>query len=284
VDPLVTPDWLAARLGDPHTVVADVRWYLQGKRGIDEYRAGHLPGAHFLDVDGDLSSSPSPARPGRHPLPTPDAFAAVLSRIGAREDSIVVAYDDVGGAQAARLWWLLRYFGHDIGRVLDGGIQGWLQSGGALETAAPTPNRAPALALTPHPEMVVDKARVRALSEHGEGLLLDARSAERYEGKVEPVDARPGHIPGAKSAPFVANLTRPAGPFRPTGELARHYAALGAGAKTPIVAYCGSGVTACHDLLALAMAGRADALLYEGSWGEWAGDATLPASRGPGAS
>ena len=282
VGPLVTPDWLAARLGDPRTVVVDVRWYLQGQRGVDEYRAGHLPGAHFLDVDGDLSSSPSPARPGRHPLPSLDAFAAALSRIGVREDSIVVAYDDVGGAQAARLWWLLRYFGHDVGRVLDGGIQAWRESGGALETAAPMIAAAAPLALAPHPEMIVDKARVRALSEHGEGLLLDARAAERYEGKVEPVDARPGHIPGAKSAPFAANLTRPSGTFRPPDELARHYGALGADAKTPIVAYCGSGVTACHDLLALSVAGHGDALLYEGSWSEWAGDATLPAARGPG--
>jgi thiosulfate/3-mercaptopyruvate sulfurtransferase len=283
VGPLVTPDWLAARLGDPRTVVADVRWYLQGKRGIDAYRAGHLPGAHFVDVDGDLSSSPSPARPGRHPLPSPGAFAAVLSRIGVRDDSVVVAYDDVGGAQAARLWWLLRYFGRDVGRVLDGGIQAWVQRGGALDTAMPIPSPAPALALTPHPEMVVDKARVRALSAHGEGVLLDARAAERYEGKVEPVDARPGHIPGAKSAPFVANLTRPGGPFLSADELARHYAALGADAKTPIVAYCGSGVTACHDLLALHVAGKAHALLYEGSWSDWASDATLPATRGPGA-
>jgi thiosulfate/3-mercaptopyruvate sulfurtransferase len=283
VQPLVTPDWLDARLGDPRTVVADVRWYLQGKRGIDEYRAGHLPGAHFVDVDGDLSSPPGAGRPGRHPLPSPNAFSAVLARLGVRADSIVIAYDDAGGAQAARLWWLLRYFGHDIGRVLDGGIQGWLQSGGALETATPRPVESAPLALVAHPGMVVDKARMRALSERGEGLLLDARAAERYEGKVEPIDARPGHIPGAKSAPFASNLARPSGPFRSPGDLARYYAALGAGAKTPIVAYCGSGVTACHDLLALALAGHEGALLYEGSWGDWAGDSTLPAARGPGA-
>jgi thiosulfate/3-mercaptopyruvate sulfurtransferase len=164
--------------------------------------------------------------------------------------------------------------------VLDGGIQAWRESGGALDTAAPMTAATPPLALAPHPEMVVDKALVHALSERGEGLLLDARAAERYEGKVEPVDARPGHIPGAKSAPFTANLTRPSGPFRPPADLARHYAALGADAKTPIVAYCGSGVTACHDLLALSIAGHAHALLYEGSWSDWAGDATLPAARG----
>jgi thiosulfate/3-mercaptopyruvate sulfurtransferase len=204
----------------------------------------------------------------------------MLAKVGVRPDSVVVAYDDVGGAQAARLWWLLRYFGHDIGRVLDGGIQAWVESGRPLETTTPTAVTAAPLELVAHPEMVVDKARVRGMVERGEGVLLDARAPERYEGKVEPVDARPGHIPGAKSAPFVANLTRPGGPFQPRAELTRHYVELEAGAKTPVVAYCGSGVTACHDLLALAMAGFDGALLYEGSWGDWARDSALPAALG----
>lgn len=278
--PLVTADWLAAQIDDPRTVVADVRWYLQGKRGIDEYRAGHLPKAHFLDVDRDLSSLPGSGRPGRHPLPTAEPFRDVLARIGVRPDSVVVAYDDAGGAQAARLWWLLKYFGHDIGHVLDGGMQAWVASGRPLETSIPDAAPAPPLDLVAHPDMFVGKTRVRSLVERNEGLLLDARAPERFEGKVEPVDARPGHIPGAKSAPFVANLTRPGGPFRPRDELERHYAALGVGTREPIVAYCGSGVTACHDLLALAVAGFDGALLYEGSWGEWAGDPALPAALG----
>jgi thiosulfate/3-mercaptopyruvate sulfurtransferase len=280
--PLVAPDWLAARMDDGRTVVVDVRWYLQGKRGIDEYRAGHLPGAHFLDIERDLSSEPGPGRPGRHPLPSPETFAAALARIGVRDDSIVVAYDDSSGATAARLWWLLRYFGHDIGRVLDGGIQAWVASGRAVETTMPAVREASPLRLTARPEMVVNKARVREMSERGEGLLLDARAAERYEGKVEPIDARPGHIPGAKSAPFAANLQAPGGPWLGPGELARRYGALGIGEKAPIVAYCGSGVTACHDLLALAMMGHEDALLYEGSWSEWASDPALPAAVGKG--
>jgi thiosulfate/3-mercaptopyruvate sulfurtransferase len=283
VGPLVTVDWVAARIGDPLTVVADVRWYLQGKRGIDEYRAGHLPGAHFLDVDSDLSSPPGPGRPGRHPLPSAEHFRDVLGRIGVRKETVVIAYDDVGGAQAARLWWLLKYFGHDGGRVLEGGIQAWVEQGRTLETATPPPVDAPSLDLVAHPDMVVDKARVRSLVERGEGILLDARASERFEGKVEPIDARPGHIPGAKSAPFVANLTRPGGSFRPRDELERHYAALGAGSASPVIAYCGSGVTACHDLLALAVAGFEGALLYEGSWGEWSGDPALPAALGKGA-
>ena len=278
--PLVTPDWLAERTGDGRTVVVDVRWYLQGKRGVDEYRAGHLPGAHFLDLDRDLASAPGPGRPGRHPLPSAEAFAQSLARIGVREDSVVVAYDDVGGSMAARLWWLLRYFGHDIGRVLDGGIQAWVESGRALETTTPAARESAPMHLAARPEMVVDKARVRGISERGQGLLLDARAAERYEGKIEPIDARQGHIPGAKSAPFGANLTGPAGRFLPHDELARRYAALGVGTQAPLVAYCGSGVTACHTLLALAVAGHEDALLYEGSWSEWAGDATLPAAVG----
>jgi thiosulfate/3-mercaptopyruvate sulfurtransferase len=267
-------------MGDPRTVVADVRWYLQGKRGSDEYRAGHLPGAHFLDVDHDLSSLPGPGRPGRHPLPSAEHFREVLAKMGVRPDSVVVAYDDAGGAQAARLWWLLKYFGHDIGHVLEGGIQAWAESGRPLETTTPPAVKASPLELVARPEMVVDKARVRAMVDRREGVLLDARASERFEGKVEPVDARPGHIPGAKSAPFVANLVRAAGPFRAKEDLARHYAALGASAKTPVVAYCGSGVTACHDLLALAIAGYDDALLYEGSWGEWAGDPALPSALG----
>jgi len=278
--PLVTPDWLAERLEDGHTVVVDVRWYLQGKRGIDEYRKGHLPGAHFLDVDRDLSSAPGPGRPGRHPLPSAETFARALARIGVREDSVVVAYDDMGGAQAARLWWLLRYFGNGIGHVLDGGIQAWVASGRALDTTTPEVSPAAPLHLVTRPELVIDKSRVREMTERGEGLLLDARAAERYEGKVEPIDARPGHIPGAKSAPFAANLTGPGGRFLSRDELARRYAALGVDAKKPVVAYCGSGVTACHDLLALAIAGHEHALLYEGSWSDWAGDATLPAAVG----
>jgi thiosulfate/3-mercaptopyruvate sulfurtransferase len=278
--PLVSPDWLERKIGDPHVVIADARWYLKDKRGIDAYASGHIPSAIFVDVDRDLSSPPGPGRPGRHPLPSADHFASVLARLGVGPGDTVVAYDDSGGSTAARLWWLLRYFGHDVGKVLDGGIQGWVAGGRALETATPAPAAAPRMTLVPRVEMVVGKARVREWSDRGEGVLLDARASERYEGKVEPVDARPGHIPGAKSAPFSSNLVAPGGAFRPKAELEQHYAALGATRANPIVAYCGSGVTACHDLLALSIAGRDDALLYEGSWSEWAADAALAAALG----
>jgi thiosulfate/3-mercaptopyruvate sulfurtransferase len=278
--PLVTPAWLAERLGDPRVIVVDTRWYLKDKRGIDAYQAGHLPSAVFADIDGELSARPGPGRPGRHPLPDADAFAGLLARIGVNPDSTVVAYDDTGGSTAARLWWLLRYFGHDIGKVLDGGIQAWIAEGRPLETLTPTRSAAPPLSLVVHPEMVVDKERMKSWAYRGEGILLDARASERFEGKLEPVDARPGHIPGAKSAPFTNNLRAPGGAFLSAPELASQYASLGVGARKPVVAYCGSSVTACHDLLALFLAGHSGALLYEGSWSEWAADLALDAALG----
>lgn len=281
--PLVTAAWLAEHASDASVVIVDVRWYLQGKRGIDAFTAGHVPRARFLDIDRDLSSAAGPGRPGRHPLPSADAFADVLARLGVRAESHVVAYDDAGGAQAARVWWLLRYFGHDIGSVLDGGIQAWTRAGFALESGeAPPSSHAPRLVLSPRGDMVVGKAEVAELSRGARGLLLDARAPERFEGKVEPIDARAGHIPGATNAPFVQNLVEPGGVFRSRQELATHYDALGATNAKPLVAYCGSGVTACHDLLALSIAGRDDALLYEGSWSEWAGDPARPAATGKG--
>jgi thiosulfate/3-mercaptopyruvate sulfurtransferase len=280
--PLVTPAWLAEHLDDPAVVVVDTRWYLKNRRGIDEYRAGHIPTAVFADIDGELSAIPGPGRPGRHPLPDADSFASVLARMGVTPDSTVVAYDDSGGSTAARVWWLLRYFGYDIGKVLEGGIQAWIGEGRPIETTIRARAPAPRMKLVSHPEMVVDKERVKRLVERREGVLLDARASERYEGTVEPVDARPGHIPGAKSAPFADNLQAPAGAFRSASELATHYAALGVGAKQPVISYCGSSVTACHDLLALSLAGHDDALLYEGSWSEWAADLALEAGLGKG--
>jgi thiosulfate/3-mercaptopyruvate sulfurtransferase len=278
--PLVTVPWLAAHLDDPRVVVADVRWYLSGKRAADEYARGHLPRAAFVDVDAELASPPGPGRPGRHPLPSAAQVSAVLSRLGAGPDTTVVAYDDAGGGIAARLWWLLRYFGHGGGRVLDGGLQAWTASGRPLVTDSHAARPAPPLALVPDPRMVVDKRRVAALARSPAGLVLDARAPERFEGKVEPIDARPGHVPGARNAPFVENLVAPEGPFRDRADLARRYAALGADRAETIAAYCGSGLTACHDLLALALAGRPDGLLYEGSWSDWAADPALPAAQG----
>ncbi len=297
--PLVDPAWLAAHLDDARVRVADVRWYLGGKRGADEYARGHVPGAAFVDLDRDLASPPG-SGPGRHPLPAAADFAAVLARLGVERDTLVVAYDDVGGAMAARLWWLLRWFGHGGGRVLDGGLGAWIAGGHALATAVPTFTPAPLLNLSAgHGARAVDKAEVDRLRALPGVALLDARSADRFEGRSEPIDdggsarrsaelrpqapidARPGHIPGARSAPFAANLVSPGGAFLPAEALAARYAALGALQAETVVCYCGSGVTACHDLLALSLAGRDDALLYEGSWSDWAGDPALPAALGP---
>ncbi len=277
---LVTPEQLAA---NPAARVIDVRWYLSGKRGRDAYDRGHIPGAVFLDIDGELSGDPTRG-PGRHPLPSPPQFEMQMNRAGVGPGTDVVIYDDAGGAIAARLWFLLRLFGHRGGAaVLDGGIDRWIAEGRPLETAAPQPDR-------PDPPFRADPARlsrrivsaqtVSAAARDPRALVLDARAPERYRGDVEPVDARPGHIPGAKSAPFAGNLA--GGRFKSPAELRARFAALGAEDADRVIAYCGSGVTACHDLLALHLAGFPDdkLALYEGSWSDWARHSNLPAKRG----
>ena len=279
--PLVTAAWLHAeqQKNPQELVIADVRWYLGSARGHDAYRAGHIPGACFVDLDVDLAARPGESRPGRHPLPDAAAFAAFLARIGVGPDSLVVGYDDVGGATAARLWWLLDYFGHSGGRILDGGIQAWTHAGYALETAVSRSVSAPPLALVAQPGRVTDRAGVAAALEQGDTLLIDARAAERFEGRVEPIDARAGHIPGAVNVPFIDNLQQPGGAFRSPEELRARYRAAGVEPPRKLIAYCGSGVTACHDVLALRLIGH-DAVLYEGSWSDWASDPALPLAKG----
>lgn len=278
--PLVDVAWLAANIEDPRVRIVDVRWYLSGKRGADEYLKGHLPEASFVDLEHDLAASPG-AGPGRHPLPSAAAFARCLAHIGVTRGTIVVAYDDAGGAIAARFWWLLRWFGHAGGHVLDGGIAAWTAAGHPLSTDVPALTTASLLDLVPGGAGVVDKATVDRLRGDPGAVILDARARERFEGQSEPVDARPGHIPGARSAPFVENLVAPGGAFLPASELADRYRKLGALDAEQVVCYCGSGVTACHDILALAIAGRDDVLLYEGSWSDWSSDPALPAATGP---
>jgi thiosulfate/3-mercaptopyruvate sulfurtransferase len=281
--PLVDVDWLAAHIQDPNVRVVDVRWYLGRRRGgAEAYERGHIPEAVYLDVDRDLAAPPG-SGPGRHPLPDAKAFARTLAGLGVTPSSIVVAYDDAGGAIAARLWWLLRYFNHPGGRVLDGGIQAWTARGHALSTDDPFVLLSSEMELSPGGAGVVDKTEVNALRGDPRGalLLLDARARDRYEGIQEPIDARAGHIPGAKSAPFVENLVAPGGVLLPRADLERRYRELGALDAGKVIAYCGSGVTACHDLLALAHIGREDALLYEGSWSDWARDDDLPIATGP---
>jgi thiosulfate/3-mercaptopyruvate sulfurtransferase len=278
-EPLVDVDWVVEHGRDPGVRLVDIRWYLGAPgRGASAYASGHLPGAAFLDLDTELSN-PHAKGPGRHPLPTAEAFATTLSRLGATADGVIVAYDDVGGSIAARLWWLMRHFGLKGGRVLDGGIQAWQARGLPLETSPFDALNAAHLRLSARDDVLTKTDLIGALE--GGAIVLDARSRERYEGRVEPVDARPGHVPGARSAPFVDNLVAPASVFLPTASLATRYASLGVTDAAPVVAYCGSGVTACHDLLALALLGRDDAKLYAGSWSDWASDTTLPAATGP---
>ena len=279
MDPLVATSWLGRRLGEPGLVVADVRWYLDpARRGRDAWRAGHVPGAVFLDVDEDLSA-PGGGRglpAGRHPWPSEEQVHRVMGAAGIGPGARVVAYDDASGSVAARLWFLLRAHGHEDVAVLDGGFPKWTAEGRPVATDAPHVEPA---AFTGRllPGFVVDKAGVRAAQ--GRRLILDARAAERYRGEVEPIDPRKGHVPGAKSAPWTGNLTSdPAPVFLPPDALRRRYEALGAAAEAPIV-YCGSGVNACHDLLALRLAGLGGAL-YAGSWSEWSSDPSLPAATG----
>lgn len=281
VSSLVSTEWLAAHLTDPNLRIVDVRWYLfdKDKTGQQEYLRGHIPGAVFLDLDKDLSAPPGEG-PGRHPLPSPQVFAQTASRAGIGPDTHVIAYDDAGGATAARLWWLLRYFGHAKVSLLDGGIAHWISEGRPLETEAP---RVPSATFVPHPnpEMVVDQATVDALRNDPNALVLDVRVPERYQGKIEPLDPRAGHIPGAKNAPLSTNLrgeedTR----FHDPSRLKREYEKMGADRAEKIVCYCGSGVNACQTVFALNLAGFT-ALLYEGSWSDWSSNPERPAKTGP---
>ena len=279
---LVTTDWLAAHLTDPGVRIVDVRWYLldKDKTGQSEYTRGHIPGALYLDIDTDLSA-PRGMGPGRHPLPSPTAFAEVAARSGIGAATHVIAYDDRGGATAARLWWLLHYFGHEQVSLLDGGIVEWVARGLPLQTdVPPAPPRASFVA-RPQPGRVVDRHRVDALRHDPKGLVLDVRLPERYEGKLEPIDPKPGHVPGAKNAPIVGNLRAAADPrFLDPAALRTRYTALGADQAEQVVAYCGSGINACQAVFALQLAGIDDALLYEGSWSDWSSDPGAPVAVG----
>jgi thiosulfate/3-mercaptopyruvate sulfurtransferase len=302
---LVTVAALAAGLqtpaASPAPVLLDVRWRLGGPPGIDSYRQGHLPGAVFIDLDRDLSGPPGQA--GRQPLPDPAAFQAAMRAAGVSQDRPVVVYDDGDATVAARAWWTLRYHGHGDVRVLDGGYRAWVSAGHPVTTTEPAPAPGDFTARPGHMP-VLDAADAQDVARTGR--LLDARAGERYRGETEPVDPVAGHIPGAASAPTAANAN-PDGTFRDPAELAARFAALGAvpgpgtpagspaaapGGRTPpapgggtppaapVGVYCGSGVTAAHEVLALALAGI-PAALYVGSWSDWITDPGRPVATGP---
>jgi thiosulfate/3-mercaptopyruvate sulfurtransferase len=262
--PLVSVAALAEAIDDPSLRVVDCRWYLgRPGDGREAYEAGHLPGALHLDIDSDLTA---PSGPGRHPLPDPVVFRRRLEQVGIGDEHTVVAYDDLGGWVAARLWWMLDDLGHEAVAVLDGGIGAWIEAGLPLTTEVP---RWPAARLTLRESWgrVIERETLR--ESLGSVRLLDARAGARYRGETEPIDAYPGHIPTAVSAPTETNLASD-GRFLPPDELARRYRDLGADATAgEVVVSCGSGVSATHDALALRIAGLPDARLYPGSYSDW---------------
>ncbi len=276
---LVSTAWVAKHLQDPDVRICDVRWYLAaaGKRGSEEYEAGHLPGAAFVDLDAALAA-PDDGRAGRHPLPVPGVFEAAMRAAGVSENTHVVAYDDVGGAVAARLWWLLRASGHDRVSLLDGGVRAWTEDGYALETDLPRVPRG-TFAARFDPSLAASLDDTRAALKRG-AALLDARAPERYRGAVEPVDQRPGHIPGAINVPVAELLDR--GRFRAPEELRERFKTA-LGPRTEVIASCGSGVTACHLLFAMELASLdfpSPARLYVGSYSEWSRRPRLPVVTG----
>ncbi|MEX8492792.1 sulfurtransferase [Sphaerotilus sp.] len=276
--PLIHADELLACVGT--VCVLDARFDLaRPEAGAEAFLAGHLPGAQYVHLDRDLSAKGDvPALcGGRHPLPTREHFAATVARLGITPATPVVVCDAQGGMFAARVWWMLRWLGHDAVAVLDGGVAAWMAAGGLLETGmAESPLPAAAYPLSPEAGRRVMTADALQ-AQLGRVTLIDARAPERYRGDVEPLDPVAGHIPGALNRPFSANLAA-GGCFQPPEVLrAAFLPLLGDG---EVVHQCGSGVTACHNLLAMEIAGLPAATLYAGSWSEWCGDGRRPVARG----
>jgi thiosulfate/3-mercaptopyruvate sulfurtransferase len=270
---LITPAELAA---DKALIVFDCRFSLLDKpAGRRSWEAGHIPGARFADLEQDLSSPAG--KGGRHPLPDRDALAARFRAWGVNDDSRLVCYDQASGALAGRFWWLARWLGHAAVRVLDGGLDAWIAASLPTdhETALPAPGNFRARAPLTRVVSVADVAVADAPG--AKGKLLDAREAARYRGEQESIDPVAGHIPGAISAPFSDNLA--AGRFKSPEQLRARFAALGLDPQQDIFSYCGSGVTATHNILALKLAGYPEPALYPGSWSEWITDPARPVAK-----
>jgi thiosulfate/3-mercaptopyruvate sulfurtransferase len=259
--------------GDRPPVLIDVRWSLAGPPGIEAYRAGHLPGARFADLDADLAGRRGAG--GRHPLPEAAEFEGAMRRLGVSGDSAVVVYDAADGVPAARAWWDVRYFGHHDVRVLDGGYAAWVTAGLPVTPAEPVIVPGDFVA-RPGGLPVLDADSAARLA--SDGVLVDVRVGERFRGEVEPVDPIAGHIPGAVNLPTTGNVG-PDGKFLDGQTLAKRFQSLDAGGQE-VGAYCGSGVNAAHTVFAMTLAGLPTPALYVGSWSNWIADGTRPIATG----
>lgn len=278
---LIAPDQLAPHLADEAWAVIDCRFDLSDPdKGERLYLEGHIPGARYAHLERDLSGERTETS-GRHPLPSAAEMRERFGALGIGPDTQVVAYDAETGMFAARLWWMLRYMGHDAVAVLDGGLARWVQEGHAVRDGRETWRPARFVG-APREEWVASApAILESLSRPGEMVLVDARAPERFRGEVEPLDARAGHIPGARNRFFQENLT-PEKTFKPPQQLRAEWEeALQGSSPERVVMYCGSGVTACHNLLALECAGLGGARLFPGSWSEWSRDPSRPIETGP---
>lgn len=275
---LIGVDSLQQMLGEPRLAVVDCRFDLMNPgAGRQAYLRAHIPEARYADLNQDLSAPIGPGT-GRHPLPAPETFAAWLGAAGIDNRAQVVAYDDANGSIAARLWWMLRWVGHDAVAVLDGGFKAWAARGGALQAG---PAEFPATTFTPRvaADTVSSTAEVERALQDPAAVLVDARAQERYAGTVEPIDSVAGHIPGAVNHPFSANLDAD-GHFLAGDEIKRRWQERLSGRQPrQLIAMCGSGVTACHNLLSLEVAGLTGGKLYAGSWSEWIRDPQRPVAR-----
>lgn len=271
-NPLISALELRGRLDDVDVVIIDSRWYIDDPAaGRTAYDESHIPGARFVDLDADLSHA---GGPGRHPLPTHEAFGDTCERLGIGRSAHVVLYDDRGGAIAARMWWMLTNQGHLEVSVLDGGLDAWIAIDGPMTDEVPTVAKT---TLRTRPWTgTVDRHQVEHRPDSA--ILIDARASERYRGDDEPIDPVAGHIPGALSVPLTENLN-PDMTFRPPDELRERYLSTGVGDADDVIALCGSGVTACHNILAMVIAGMPGAHLYVGSWSDWS-SAGLPTAVG----
>jgi thiosulfate/3-mercaptopyruvate sulfurtransferase len=276
---IISTEDLESRLADPDVVICDVRHDLTRPDawGREQYAAGHIPGAIFVHLDADLSA-PKTGTNGRHPLPTPEQAAATFGRLGIAQGKQVVAYDQGGGANAARLWWMLRWLGHESAAVLDGGYAKWSAEGRVVSTepTEPTPATFRITRVTP----TVNATGVMASIPRQGLLILDARAPERFRGETEPFDPVAGHIPGARNRPYTQNLN-PDGTFKHPAFLRAEFGAILDGVPhDQVVHQCGSGVTACHNILAMELAGLEGTRLYPGSWSEWCADPARPVEVG----